>query len=579
MELTECGDWPPTRILGSDWRFANCQACHGSQIVTEFDRDARRYRTSYTSLAINCESCHGPGREHVEAAAAGTLTPDGPGSMADLGGLSEDGSLETCFRCHAIKRELEPGYLPGSGFESHYSVGVHLVGEAPLLPDGRVRSFAYQLNHRYSDCYLSGRMTCVSCHEPHGQGYQDVFERPLESPFDDGQCLGCHAAKAGDPGAHTRHPVESDGARCVSCHMPYRQQPDVGDRIPYGRSDHTISIPRPGVDEALGLRNACSLCHQGMSATEARERTEAWYGETKPLRPVVEGLMAVEVSGGAGLDRTEAARLLLHPETDHPLAQIAALNRLVEGWLEPGAGTLEAGVRAPLERLADSPDPDLRGFALAVLHLVAAEGDEAPDPATASPEVRARWETSLEFLAEGYRRRGRIAAAVEAYRRAVELTPRDADALLGLASARQQAGEADRALELYARALEADSTRTVALVNRGVILEARGQVAGAEAAYRRAVELNPGEALAWANLGAIHLRRGEGEDALEALNRAVRYNPGLVNAQYNRAVAALMVRDPGLAVPALLAALEFEPDFSEARELLERIEEAFRRPP
>jgi len=580
MELTDCGDWPPIRILGSDWRFANCQGCHGSQISARFDRDEGRYTTAYTSLAINCESCHGPGREHVEAARAGTLEPGGPGAMADLAGLSEDGSLETCFRCHAVKRQLEPGYLAGEGdFESHYSVGVHLVGEASFFPDGRIRSFAYQLNHRYSDCYLSGRMTCVSCHEPHGQGYWDVFERPLENPYDDGQCLGCHAAKAEDPESHTRHPPASDGARCVSCHMPYRQQPNVGETIPYARSDHTISIPRPGVDEALGLRSACSLCHGEMSPAEARKHTDDWYGETKPLRPVVAGLMAVETAEDGRPSRAEAARLLLHPETDHPLAQIAALNRFVEGFLVPGSGPLEAELRVPLEQISGSPDSDLRGFALAVLHLMSGEGRPPVDPGSVAPEVLARWAASLEFLGEGFRRRGEIAATVEAYRRADQLSPRDADLLLGLASALHQAGEIDGALETYGRALEVDSLKTVALVNRGVILEAEGRILEAEAAYRRAVELNPGEALAWANLGAIRLRRREARDALEALNRAVRYDPGLTSAQYNRAIAALMVQDAGQAVPALLGALEFEPEFTEARQLLRRIEEAYRRPP
>jgi hypothetical protein len=30
MKLTDCGDWPPIRILGTDDRYANCQSCHGS---------------------------------------------------------------------------------------------------------------------------------------------------------------------------------------------------------------------------------------------------------------------------------------------------------------------------------------------------------------------------------------------------------------------------------------------------------------------------------------------------------------------------------------------------------------------
>ena len=54
-----------------------------------------------------------------------------------------------------------------------------------LHPDGRVRTFGYQLNHLASDCYLNGSMTCVSCHDPHTQTYRDEQFRPLEGRFED----------------------------------------------------------------------------------------------------------------------------------------------------------------------------------------------------------------------------------------------------------------------------------------------------------------------------------------------------------------------------------------------------------
>ena len=53
-------------------------------------------------------------------------------------------------------------------------------------------------------------MDCVSCHEPHGQGYWDTDRRPLASPFDDGQCTSCHPSKMADIQAHTG-PLPPDG--------------------------------------------------------------------------------------------------------------------------------------------------------------------------------------------------------------------------------------------------------------------------------------------------------------------------------------------------------------------------------
>src|SRR5436305_936371 len=63
-----CGDWPPKRVLGDQPRFDNCQSCHGSRIELALDTAAHAWRTRYATLAIDCESCHGPARAHVEAA-------------------------------------------------------------------------------------------------------------------------------------------------------------------------------------------------------------------------------------------------------------------------------------------------------------------------------------------------------------------------------------------------------------------------------------------------------------------------------------------------------------------------------
>ena len=60
IALVDCDAWPPRRILGSSESFQTCQQCHGSQIEVGFDSVAKRYETRFTTLAINCESCHGP---------------------------------------------------------------------------------------------------------------------------------------------------------------------------------------------------------------------------------------------------------------------------------------------------------------------------------------------------------------------------------------------------------------------------------------------------------------------------------------------------------------------------------------
>jgi tetratricopeptide (TPR) repeat protein len=583
LALSSCVDWPPSRVFGDEPRFSNCQSCHGSQVRVALDTTLRAYRTTIPSLGINCESCHGPGGDHVARARDPDRVARGDLGMAALATLGKDQSLGTCWRCHALKDQLRPGYTAGASLADYYSIRLPQLGEAALLPDGRVRTFAYQEGHLYSDCYRNGGMTCTSCHDPHTQGYRDVAGAPLPGRFDDRQCTGCHASKADPTSRHTRHVAGSPGSRCTACHMPYLQQRELGSAIRYARSDHTIAIPRPATDSALGIVGACQGCHADRPVATLEQDLQAWYGAVKPLPEAVQALTRAQ----EGMPRGAAGRLLLNPGERHIQALFAGMAWFLERQLSRDMVELERDVITRLQRLARHEDDDVAALALASLHF--ARGTEArtrrmliaslDSLGDRESRIRTRWGVVIGFLADRARANGDLAGAVELYRRAREVDPGNARIPLNLGIALNEAGNAGAAVEAYRAALAMDPVQPLTLVNLGIAMAARNDPAGAIAAYRRAIDLNPREPLAYFNLAAVYAGQGAADSALLNFVRAAELDPSIAIANFYAARLLLDLGNPGDALRRIEEGLRFDPSAADAASMRDQLRRQLGRQP
>ena len=590
LALADCGDWPPQRILGDEPRFSNCQGCHGSQIDVAFDTAAKRWKTNLASLAINCESCHGPARRHVELMTAasrhsGTVQASTPTrgagdiGLRSLATLTKDQSLDVCFQCHALKSQVVAHFQPGGTLDTHYALRLTQLGDAPLLPDGRTRTFAYQEGHLSSACYLRGGVTCTSCHDPHSQGYRDAFGASIVGRFDDRQCTSCHASKAENPSAHTKHAATSAGSRCTSCHMPYQQETGIGTAIRYARADHTISIPRPAFDASQGLTSACKSCHADRTEAALDAQLRTWYGVVSPNDSAVLGA----VRAAEATTRADAARLLLVMGSRHTAAVFAGLAKFVERWLGPDMSDLESDAAARLRALARHPDLDVRATALAGLHYARGQdGDtrrfladalKALGPAD-DARVRGRWAIVLGFLADSLSSHGEAPAAVATYRKALEITPASPRLYLSDGLAQAQAGDLTGAMASYRRSLTLDPQQPLVLVNLGIALEAAGDAAGAERTYREAIVLDPNEPLGYFNLGNVYLKRGDAAGAIPQYEKATSLNPSLAPGYLYLADAYARTGAVRQALDAVRRGIEFDPTNGDARLAEEKLKQA-----
>lgn len=575
MALADCGDWLPARVLGDDTRYTNCQSCHGSQITVTLDTAEAKLRTRFTSLAINCESCHGPGRRHIRLVQDPAAVAAGDIGMAPLETLSKDGSLGTCWSCHALKDRLRGGYLAGERLEDYYAIQTPQLGERAHLADGRVRTFGYQEGHLWSDCYVNGGMTCTSCHDPHSQGYRDVAGAPLVGRFDDRQCTSCHQAKAAAPELHTRHAPGSAGSQCVSCHMPYLQEPQVGTALRYARSDHAIPIPRPQQDAAAGVTSACRGCHTDRTEAALDGQVRAWYGE---LKPVAGGIVAAQRVATMS-DRREAAALALRPGERHTAALFAGMAEFADRFLSPDMPGVEREVIARLDSLGSHPDADVRALALASLHLAAGEraavrrrlAFHLRSLGSEEARVRARWSLVLGYFGDRARGTGDVTAAAAAYRKALEIEPDDPRTYQNLGVALSQGGAFAEAAASLRHGLSLDPQQPLALVNLGIALASQGDKEGAITTYRDALRLNAHEPLAWFNLGNAYFELGRMQEAESAYARAVEADPSLPVAHFYLARTLANRGELARALREVETGLEFAPGDAQALEARERL--------
>lgn len=195
-----------------------CFGCHSTEATTN-----DRFDPQHLIPGVTCESCHGPGAQHV-ALMSVAQDAEGPTMIFNPAKLGPVASVDFCGACHRT------------------SVDVTFLGISGIFT---LRFPAYRLQG--SRCWTKpdARLTCSACHDPH---------RPLirEASSYDKNCLSCHnrpgAARTGLDSAHPRLSPTSSTATscpigqkaCVTCHMPQYQVPEMHATF----TDHKIAIHR-----------------------------------------------------------------------------------------------------------------------------------------------------------------------------------------------------------------------------------------------------------------------------------------------------------------------------------------------
>jgi len=564
----------PTRALGFHSDKRNCQECHGSQIEVKYQANAGT-NTQYKSLTINCESCHGAGREHISKVSL----PDWKGKpdigMVALETLTKDESLNVCFRCHALKDPLNTGFLPGKDLEDHYALKYPIHGGTPYLNDGRVKDFGYQQNHLASDCYINGSMTCVDCHDPHSQTYRNVNFQQISNRFDDNQCTSCHVSKSLNPIQHTFHEENSPGSKCVACHMPYLQHKGTGNTLRFARSDHTIPIPRPEYDASIEIENACVQCHTDKTINELQLITEKWYGKIKPHNRLVTALDDVHPA----MDRKIAAEKLLNPSTGNKIAQMAAISRFTNLFLVPDSD-LDPEIIEDIKAFTFSIDYDVKSLALASLHLANDQNIETHNflvdqldnmDSTDAGKIRDRWAHAMPFYSMKYENQGDYQNAIDINLKALEIKPDNIPILLNVARLHEGTGRRTEAITYYTKVLQIDPNNVLGWLNLGNTMMAQGDFVKAVSFYKKTIELDPWNYFAYFNLGKYYFQSGDYKLSIDSYKKALEIYPSLAYVYIHLASTYIKTKELDKALQAVKTGLWLDPNDPQAKQILNQL--------
>lgn len=238
-------DTAPFHRSGDYVGAAVCIECHKPQ-HQRLLRGAHALVLS-SEFLVGCETCHGPGREHV------TAKDNDPAKITMPVALAAVAQVEFCGRCHQHEIDHHGGDLPGlrmAGKSCTDCHQIHRKNEPAVLPNVRFSNLA----ESRKEAKRIGSAACVACHPLRNKLLESSSHRSLALHQSSTGCEDCHGngeqheATNGLARLITRADRASDGiATCRACH----EKVDANDF-------HWRDRKKP----FLSLGVTCTTCHQ-----------------------------------------------------------------------------------------------------------------------------------------------------------------------------------------------------------------------------------------------------------------------------------------------------------------------------
>lgn len=562
---------------------SRCAACHSTNLkknlrvhpadsMLSAPDSPVSYETTWSEINVSCEACHGPGSRHVEWARKSEKMKevDNLGFLVDM---KEEASyeIEVCAPCHARRHSITDGYRHGDDFMDHYVPS--LLRQDLYFPDGQIQEEVYVYgSFLQSKMYRQG-VRCTDCHNPHSLSLK------VEG---NGLCVQCHQQRrnARFPDMplgryaspeHHHHGEGSEGALCVSCHMPARTYMVVDPR-----HDHSFRVPRPDLSTKLGTPNACNGCHEDKTNAWAANAIAEWFSTEAVRTPHYGEILAAGRAGDASA--LEGLREL-SLDMDSPAIVRATAVGLLGRYPQPDVGFWGSVLRdeSPLVRatsadgVAGFPTNDAESVSVRVTLLApllsdpvravrmrAARGlENLPDNLFEQTDVRARRAALAQFVAGEtaradwpdahlnlgvyYENRNNTRAAQQAYEMALRVDPNFDPVRFNLANLYNRLGQNDDAERVLRTLTEHEPENGEAHYSLGLLLAEMGRLEESIVHLGKATKMLTDRSRVSYNYGLALQSAGRLEEAEQALLAAHRAAPDDVGMLY--ALAVFYIRD------------------------------------
>ena len=180
-------------------------------------------------------------------------------------------------------------------------------------------------------------------------------------------------------------------------------------------------------------------------------------------------------------------------------------------------------------------------------------GQPAANPAAAHNDMGAEFE-----------KMGRLEAAADCYRRAIQLAPDDPESHNNLGTALAKMGKNEEARTCFEKVLAINPRHANAMNNLGIVLAQLNQANEAVIFYKRALNIRPDHANAYQNMGNAYMKLELPDQAVEAYRKCLELVPRHYRVQYSLGNAYGMLGKLEDAIACYEAALELNPGFAEA---------------